>query len=203
MVYAPDQVPEDQVAALIRRIEELERRVTEVGSADMLRTAGIRAQPGKLIIAGDLEVPNGKIKNAWLESPLNPKSGFGNEDSFALTTTPTARGAWTITVPDGYTNAFVVVNAYLQAINNSGSTQYIFVRAYAVDTDGTPHWGTRTRDTLADGFVGTPQAYLARELDGLTPGEDLTFYAEVNASAAIAADALNFAGGEALAIFTR
>jgi hypothetical protein len=58
--------------------------------------------------------------------------------------------------------------------------------------------------TIAAGFTATIQAYTAREITTpLASGDTLSFYAEVSASATLASSASNFAGGEALATFTR
>lgn len=105
MVYAPDLVPEEPMAALIRRIEALERRLGEVASADVLATAGIRAQPGRFIVAGDLAIDGTLtaeqvIDNGALKSPVTFAGNSGKLQSTAPPGTLSLACSANLTVPD-------------------------------------------------------------------------------------------------------
>lgn len=196
--------PRDGVAALVQRTRDAALEMRDRFN-NLLKNAGIRVEPGKLIIEGDLEVPNGSIKNAYLESPFVGASGIGNEGTFEITETPTARATWTVTVPAGYTTGFFVANVSLQAQNTAASTRYAYVRAYIEYPNAVKSWGSRSMMTLAAGFSGTAAGHIARTLtEPLVGGDVLTFWAEVSATGgSIPSDDSNFASGDCMVLFTR
>lgn len=213
MPYAPDLVPEGDDVALVRRIEALEAAVRQLGSADLLRTAGVVAERdllrilGSLQIEGDLSVPNGKIKNDWLESPIERASGVASDENFAIGTSWTDLAVAPIVVPDGYTSSIVTVLGSANVYNQTGSTQYVYLRAVFNRTD-IPGivpwaWGGTQRITVADGFAGSLLAPLIRGTSGMPSGTTLTFYVQVSASAPMVAHSTVWAGTEVQVIFSR
>jgi hypothetical protein len=114
---------------LVRKVQELERRMNELVAHDVLRAAGVETETdlirilGSLIVTGDLSVPNGSINNDALANPVS--GGFGNasygtpSSSTPISTTATAYATATITVPAGFTKAFVVAASSLSADNAS------------------------------------------------------------------------------------
>lgn len=195
-------MPPDE-STLMRRVQDLERQVRELVAHNVLAAAGVRTEPGRFIIDGDLEVPNGKIKNDWLESPVTFRAIGDTDAPVTATTTPTARAVRTMTVPGGYTEAAIVVLGSACIVNTSASTQYVYLRAYAIGTDAVSWWGGTQQITLAAGFAGTLMAPLIRTLPDQTPGDDMTFYVNLWASADLAVHANNWAGIEVQAQFTR
>lgn len=105
MVYAPDLVPEEPMAAMWRTIEELRHRLDQIGSADVLTTAGIHAQPGRFIVAGDLSIDgtltaDQVIDNSALKSPVTFAGNSGKLQSTAPPGTISLACSADLTVPD-------------------------------------------------------------------------------------------------------
>lgn len=113
-MYAPDLVPEDEMARMARRVEALERRLTEIASADVLKTAGVAAEPdlirilGSLVVEGNLSVPNGSIDNDALSSPVTGDTATAFASGFALNGTSAAHVPVSVAVPAGFTVARVM-----------------------------------------------------------------------------------------------
>lgn len=191
------------MAAWVRRVEALERRQSEQASADVLATAGIKTEPGKFIINGDLEVPNGKIKNDWLESPMEYGSARASEYGFAVSTTQTERGLSSVVVPDGYSRALITVFASLIVFNDTLSTQYVYLRAQArVVGTGAFQYSLRQQITLPSAFWGSLIVPMIFARD--TPaGDTIEGMGLVYATAALGADPATVCDSELSVTFSR
>lgn len=110
--YAGPPDPRDGLTELARAIGQIRGALRDMPN-HLLAQAGIRVEPGKLVIEGDLEVPNGKIKNDWLESPVVPTRFSNLSTGWGV---PTA--AWhtlvsaTAPTPAGFSRALVIANGY-------------------------------------------------------------------------------------------
>ena len=171
---------------IVRRFEENERKeiadIASVSKSFQTTTANI---------------------TSLLANQITQRSNYANDTNFALTTAVVTRCSHTITIPTGYTDGAYSATGSCGVLNNTGSTQYVFLRVYAAAA-GYLAWGSRQQVAVAAGFYGTLSATLIREYDvALTPGANVTFYVEISASAAMAADASNYAFCEELVTFTR
>lgn len=173
----PEPVDEDYLS---RRVKAIERRVDELGPSLMLGVADA------------------------IKSVVVQRSGYNGTDTFAVTTTPTTRASFTVTVPPGCVDGAYMATGNFGAINSTASPQGIYARVYATAPGGYAAWGARQAAVLGAGNGGTVTANLIREYDVvLTPGTLVTFYLEVHADAALASNLANFAFTEALVTFTR
>lgn len=116
------------MAALVRRLEALERRLTELGSADVLKTAGVAAEPnliriqGSLVVEGDLSVPNGSIDNDALVHAVTGSAGHATTGVTPVSTVymvETDHAAVSFTVPAGFTAAAVMGTSAITSIVRS------------------------------------------------------------------------------------
>lgn len=196
----PGNLAPSDDATQIRRVEDVERSVRELGPS-------IAKSFGPVILdlqekQAALEAQQAAIIDL-LANQVTQRSGYGNATAFGLTTTPTTFCSHTITVPTGYTDGAYFAAGSLGVYNTSGSPQYAYLRVYA-QAAGYSAWGARQQVTIPNGYVATLSATLVREYDvALTPGDPVTFYVEAFASAAIPADAINYAFCEELVTFTR
>lgn len=161
MVYAPDLVPEDPMVALVREVEAIKRALVAMGSADLLATAGIRTEPGGIIIEGNLSVPNGSINNDALASPTSPAVGAGTTGAgVPLGTTPSNYATATLVVPAGFTRAQVVAvsSAYMggdgmQMRTLIGATFGDFMNVIPTTSPGLAN-GCSTHSAILTGLTG-------------------------------------------------
>lgn len=160
---------------------------------------------GNASITGTLSLPNGIIDNDALTSPMTQDSGFGNSAAFAI---PNASGntlaLFTVEVPAGYTKASYILEG-AGGVRNLGATDtFAYLRCFSQYPSGAYNWGSRTNVQIAPTTVRTTSALLVRSVDEpLSGGQLLSFFVEIYADTAQAADASNFASCAALVTFTR
>jgi hypothetical protein len=148
-------MPPDE-STLMRRVQDLERQVRELVAHNVLAAAGVRTEPGRFIIEGDLEVPNGKIKNEWLENAVTLRSNYDLADGFAVPNVWTEQASTTIDVPAGYDTISYAAVASVNARNDSGATQYLYAQiSIQVDGTGDIYSSTLAQITLPNGYWGT------------------------------------------------
>ncbi|HEY9249287.1 MAG TPA: hypothetical protein VIO38_09160 [Rariglobus sp.] len=221
------------MAALLRELGDLKRRLAAVERYGPLRAAGIGVSPdgmtvdrslsvagdlsvtgdaafsgdtiigGNAAITGTLSLPAGIIDNAALAQPVVYRSGVANEPGIAVATTQTVRAVASLVVPENFTTANVVVLGSASVVNSTTSTQYAYLTAYVGINGEEWAWGGGQRVTLAAGFTGSILAPLIRTRTGLTGGDAITAYVKIWASAALAADSAAWAGVEASVTFSR
>ena len=199
----------DPLRRLVGQVRNTKREVGQRVNY-LLRNAGIHVEKGRVrfaggvVIEGDLEVPNGIIKNEWLESPVEYRSARASEYGFAITTTQAERGYSSLVVPDGYTQALITVFASLLVKNNTASTQYVYLRAQVRNEDsGSFQYSLRQQVTLASGFWGSLIVPMIVAMDTLEAGETIRGMGLVSASADIAIEENAVCDSELSVTFSR
>lgn len=213
--------PDGLTGDLASRLKALSDRIAELERGAQLRSAGITVSPagmtvnssldvdgtlnvaGDAVFSGDLSVPNGSIKNAFLESPVVTDRGFSDADGFGLTTTRTTLASFSVTVPAGYTQALVIADGVIFALNPTASVDYLYARVY-IDSPVLNTWG---RELLSMMGPNNGSAALAvnkqARLTGLTGGQVITCRLTGYTAFAPMSAAANGTSINAVLIFTR
>lgn len=186
------------VHALLDMIKSTQRQLADLRS-NLLKMAGIHAEPGKIIIAGDLEVVGG-IKNDQLAHPTAMGSSWNRAGGFAVPASWTDLTSCQIVVPEGFDHMQFHAVATVNARNDGPSTQYLI--GHIRREDGVSTYGSVTaRTTLPTGYWGTVVlAYAWGE--AVVPGATHTFTVE-GWSGGFGANVDNEARIEVTATFTR
>lgn len=189
--------PRDGVAALVQRTRDAALEMRDRFN-NLLKNAGISVEPGKLIIAGDLEVVGG-IQNDQLASPVT----YGSDKTFsagdATTTVSTLMATASIVVPEGYTKALVTAFSDGMAVNSTGSADYLYVKTTIGAYSGGENY-TRVDAGTADGTSHTATT----DLTGLVGGDTIqcgVYTRTLNAG--WAANAANLWRVQAAVLFSR
>lgn len=207
---------------LVRRVADLERRLNELAAADPLRTAGIQVTgPDSLTLDGDVDVTGdmdvtgamnimgpltlnpGSIPNDALLSPIISTRGFGNGDSFTVTTTDSNVASFNMTVPAGYTKATITGLACIFVTNPTPNVDYLYTRLY-IDSPAGNTWG-RTLLSLMGPNNGSAALTVicTASLSGLSAGQTITVRQTARTQIQTMSFAANGATAEALFQFTR
>lgn len=184
----------DGIDQIPRRIQELERRVSELAAADPLRTAGLVTAPNQLTVQGNLNVtgtenvsgslnvtgpmtvggtlslPAGIIGNAALANPVVPgraQADEGYPTGFTLTALDVAHAVATITVPTGFTQCNVVAISTARGISNTDWNFGMKTRINGLDGNRTT-FGTNTSTNSGGTLSGS--CANTETLTGLTGG---------------------------------
>lgn len=130
----------DPFASLAKQLADLRRQIDDA-TAQVLRMAGLRAEPdllrvlGSLVVEGDLSVPNGSIDNDALANPVAFGRAGGGVSVASVPASATALTDYTIVAPAGYSQAIMMVVGTLSGYSNSGNTSgYFYVQATANST---------------------------------------------------------------------
>lgn len=169
---------------LVRKVQELERRVNELVAHDVLRAAGVETAAdlfkilgtlrvtGDTVIEGDLSVPNGSIDNAALANPVIGTTGTASTGTgVALPSSLADFAVVTFTVPAGFTRAVVLGVTTVTvttgdmimstAIGGSGGLQArCYVDSFGFGNGATSHAATLTG--LSGGSTFTVRSQCAR-----------------------------------------
>jgi hypothetical protein len=192
--------------SLRRIIEQQKRQANRAqNSSPFTRSGGGVTAPdtftfsGSLIIEGDLSVPTGKIKNDWLESPI----AYGSDKAFsaggATTTVSTLVATASVVVPAGYTKALVTAYSDANAVNVTGSADYLYVET-TIDAYAGGENYAYVANATADGVSHTATT----ELTGLVGGDFINCGVYTRTGfAAWAADSANLWRVQAAVIFSR
>lgn len=86
---------------------------------------GLLSFKSTYFILGRLVLPSGPDRN---RASVDFDAATGIETGFGLTTTPTARGSATLTVPDWADQAIVMCGANCQGVNNRNVVDYMGIR---------------------------------------------------------------------------
>ena len=155
--------------ALIRRIQDLERVVRELGPGLMMPITAqfnsITALIGSVIAV--TSIPTHTVTN--FATPAG-----GN----------TIESTRTITVPSGFTTAIVMANAFAMVVNSGGSAMNLQVNP---GIDGSLGPGNLDRGVPAGGF-GMVDASAVQSITGLSGGATFDVVVWVTTSSACAAD---------------
>lgn len=191
--------PRDGVQRMVQEVRKIELEIRDRFN-NLLKNAGIRVEPGKLIIEGDLEVPNGAIKNDYLESPIDAASFFETVSGFDPGTTSFATVVTeSLTVPADRSRALVVANGAWAVKNTTASTATqihgrVRIGGTAGPTDD--EWSEPLRRDTGNGSY-------TRTVTGLTPGATVDVEVQVYAGADFTADANNFATVSGVVLWLR
>lgn len=195
---------------LVRRLQDLERKVQELAAANVFGTTGIRPMDGgtefagyvtingPAKITGTLDLPAGIIGNAALASPVSPGSAGLTQQNFATSTAGAVYAQASIAVPAGYTQALVMNGVSAGATNSGAATDFLYVAASINGASG----GEQPSQTSA-GAYGSGSAFAIRTLTGLTGGTITVECRLRTGSGAWAAAAGNAANVNALILFLK
>lgn len=214
---------------LVRKVQELERQLNELRSANMFAPAGIKVRTnevefegavitggsldvngpatvdgsmtinGPAVITGTLSLPAGIIDNDALAAPLEVAYASAAETNFGTALTDQNRAVTTIAVPAGYTRALVMCFCAAGVINSEPNPDFLYLSA-SIN-------GVKSRELYSEapGGKASPPITTAKSttLTGLSGG-NITLAAAIHSqSAAWAANPISRAYVEAQAIFLR
>lgn len=187
-----------------QELRELRRRLDELASADVLRTAGMETEPdllrvvgslnttgamdvdgtmnvdgdatfaGSVSITGPLELNPGSIPNDWLLNPLTPGSNYNSVAGYGLTTTQSTIVSTTLTVPAGFTKAYVTGLGTAYFVNPTPNVEYVYARVY-IEAPGQSWWGARPLSLVGpnNGSANLSPNRIVT-MTGLTGGQTIT-----------------------------
>lgn len=204
----------DPFASLVRDIADLRRRIDD-STAQVLRMAGLRAEPGALLVEGALNVtgpmtvggtlslPAGIIDNDALANPVAVASpGWAHNNGYAL---PTAAGqvvqaSITFIVPSGFTQALIYAGVTDTGVNSTTSAASMISK---LNISGTSGQGFDSA-AIPAGSRGFCAANWAMLLTGLSGGSVIVVSSSPYASNATwAANSYNQTTLNAFCIFLR
>lgn len=184
---------------MVRRLQDLERQVNELRSANVFGTTGLRPKDGgtefegyvkvngplevngdsdfngSLSIHGPLNLQPGSIQNDALTNPIKFDAGVNDNDALTVTLAETTVCTYTLTVPDGFTQAFVSGFGSVGIMNPTGANSSIGGRVYIDRPNGQgPTWGPR-RFQQANANADASTFPLKQSLiSGLSGGQTIT-----------------------------
>jgi len=185
--------------ALIRRLQDLERRVAQNEAADPFGPMGIKPLAGGFDVTGTLGLPSGIIPTDALSDPLVISTAGVSQNNFAVSTAGDVFATATVTIPAGYSRADIQCSVVAGAINDTANPDYLYV-ASSINAVG----GTETPQAAASGggYCAAP-ANGIRSLTGLSGGT-ITVGCSIRAgSAGWSMNASNFANMTAVVFFRR
>ncbi|MET3949702.1 hypothetical protein [Arthrobacter sp. UYEF36] len=166
---------------LIRRLQDLERKVQELAAANVFGLTGIKPRDGgtefdgyvtingAAKITGTLDLPAGIIGNDALTNPVQIGTASNGLSNYAITTSSTVRASVTLTVPDGFSQAVVMANPTAMGLNSTGAADYLYVMAVVQNIGGGELY------TAAPAALGVGLAApFHTTLTGLTGGDPIT-----------------------------
>ena len=122
---------------------------------------------GSVVINGDLSVPNGSINNAALSDPIVPAAYHADIQNISVAAGPNVEKLRIdVPVPAGYSRALVSLTATMNMLNNSGSTDNIYLGANINGTS--PGWSASA--TGAPGAEVSLSNTVTLLVDGLAGG---------------------------------
>jgi len=185
--------------ALVRRVQDLERTVRELGAANPFGPMGIKPLAGGFDVTGTMGLPTGIIQNDALSDPIVISTAGVSQNNFAVTTAGDVFASATVTIPAGYTRADIQCTVVAGAINDTSSADYLYV-ASSINAVG----GTETPQAAAGagGYCAAP-ANGIRSLTGLSGGTITVGCSIRSGVAGWSANASNFANMTALVFFRR
>ena len=192
-------LPGSQVPAgedwLVRRVADLERAVRELAAANQLATAGITTTPTGIAISGTLSLPAGIIDNASLASPVTAAyATTATATAWNVTTTQATMASTSITVPAGFSSAFVV--AWSSVHFQDSAPNSFYTRAVIAASNGSEMGGLA--NTNMSGV-----AMHATSLTGLSGGGTISLASQVRAGFASTVTAGRIAQVGGFGIFFR
>lgn len=216
-------------AALVRRIENLERMFTQFQAAQTLADStvggnGLKSQDfdgtlnpptqgttgwglagsGGTGIFNQLLLANGIVGDDALTNPLSPVAVHGGAQSFTLTTTQTVLATATVTVPSGFSQALVYATSNVSGINSTSALDSIFagVRINGVDALGTAN-GEDANSTSSYHALASSVAVGSSLLTGLSGGTFAVAAKGGTSSSTWASSLFNVANIDAIILFLR
>lgn len=180
--------PLDGTARMAALLAEFKTLIGDM-PGHLLAQAGLRVEPGKLIIEGDLEVPNGVIKNDWLENPVVPArfstsaSGWGTPDNL-MNSMATA----TLTVPTAFTKALVISSGFTSVKMTAAGQALVYSR---IVINGSA--GDQSSLIINNLQTLSMTAFSTGLATGLVPGATFDVSVQFRTPSAWSADASNLA----------
>jgi hypothetical protein len=214
---------------LVRKVQELERSLTELRAANVFGLTGIRPKDGgtdldgfvningplevngqqtvngdseftgDMKVSGTLDLPAGIIGNAALAAPLESHTTYADADGFTLTPAEQDFCNTSFTVPEGYTTAVVVATGTVNTYNSNAAPDYLWARAYINAGFG------RRMFALMDANSGPASLTVNKQvqLTGLSGGQLITCKLRLASQTANVTSGSNGASMNAFALFTR
>lgn len=194
---AGSQFPSED--ALVRRLQDLERAVQQLGAANPFGPMGIKPVAGGFDVTGTMGLPSGIIPTDALSDPLVISTAGVSQNNFAVTTAGNVFASATVVIPAGYSRADIQCSVVAGAINDTANADYLYV-ASSINAVG----GTETPQAAsgAGGYCAAP-ANGIRSLTGLSGGTITVGCAIRTNTAGWSANASNFANMTALVFFRR
>jgi hypothetical protein len=197
---------------LVRRLQDLERKLLELRAANPFGPMGISPRPGGMVvegyqtvngpmtITGSLDLPPASISDDALANPVQFRTASNGITDYAIETTSTVRASVTLTVPDGgFSQALVVANATAMGTNSGTDADYLYVSAVVQAVNGGELYASAPAG-LGAGLA----APFHTTLTGLTSGQIINVGVATRAGlAAWAAAPANQASIAATAIFLK
>jgi len=154
----------------ITRNLRVEGTFTSTGAANIGGTMNVT---GDAVFSGDLAVPNGSITNAALQSPVSFDTISGGNTSLSISTVEQTVVTLTLTVPAGYSRAFVSGQGYMGIVNPSGTAGSAAIRVY-VSNGSVTNFSSRYYQSAGPGLDLSVSAGRQVDYDGLVGGQTLT-----------------------------
>lgn len=184
---------------LVREVQTLRRELNELRAANPFAAMGIKPMPdglivegyetvngplevngdsefnGSLSIFGPLNLQPGSIQNDALTNPIKFDAGVNDNDALTVTLAETTVCTYTLTVPAGFTQAFVSGFGSVGIMNPTGANSSIGGRVYIDRPNGQgPTWGPR-RFQQANANADASTFPLKQSLiTGLSGGQTIT-----------------------------
>lgn len=185
--------------AWIRRLQELEGKVQRLEAANVFGLTGIAPKDGgtdldgfvningplevngdsefngSLSINGPLNLQPGSIQNDALTNPIRFLSGVNDNDALTITLTDATVCTYTFSVPDGFTQAFVIAYGSIGIVNPTGANSSIGGRVYIDRPNGQGStWGPRRFQQALAGADAATYPFKQTIVTGLTGGQTIT-----------------------------
>lgn len=118
----------------------------------------------------ELERPSGTQLYESLRNPVYPLVGANYASGFAGTTSYVTRASFSLTVPDGYTQALIYASGFtnMATARSDGSDGY-YAKINIAGVDG-----VASTAIIIGTFTGAVSAFMTSTLTGLSPGSSIS-----------------------------
>jgi len=197
--------PPNDESWMVRKLQELERTVQQLAAANVFGLTGIRPKDGgtdldgfvningdatingplevngesefngSLSINGPLNLQPGSIQNDALTNPVEFFAGFNDNDALTITLSETNLCTFTVTIPDGFSRAFIVAYGSIGIMNPTGANSSIGGRVYIDRPNGAgPTWGPRRFQQANANADASTFPFKQTTVTGLSGGQTIT-----------------------------
>lgn len=193
--------------AMNRKVEDLTRSLKELAPSVMETIlpliTDLQAQQAELEAQNVVLTAAVAEIAALVDTQIVFLDAFAGDSGIGYSTSFTAQAVCTLAIPAGYTKFTFSGASVARLYNTTGGTVYLYSQTYSKVVGSTDAWGATCQDTIANGFQSTVTA--PHSVTHTIPGgaTQVQIWASVRCTSAAAADALNFAGVEGVAFFSR